>query len=138
LMERATMTPEEGAEAMVPFIYDASTPRARIDEDLAIRRRTFPTAEGYLAQLQAVLAWTGYDRLPQIKVPTLIVHGETDQLIPPQNAYILHERITGSRLAMLPHASHILSTDQPDEYQGAVLEFLAASSPRPARVEAAI
>ena len=45
LMARATMTPEEGAEAMVPFIYDASTPRARIEEDLAIRRRTFPTAE---------------------------------------------------------------------------------------------
>jgi pimeloyl-ACP methyl ester carboxylesterase len=32
LMDRATMTPEEGVEAMVPFIYSASTPRARIDE----------------------------------------------------------------------------------------------------------
>ena len=41
LMDRATMTPEEGVEAMVPFIYSMSTPRARIDEDLAIRRRTF-------------------------------------------------------------------------------------------------
>jgi pimeloyl-ACP methyl ester carboxylesterase len=48
LMDRATMTPEEGVEAMVPFIYGASTPRARIDEDLAIRRRTFPQAAGYL------------------------------------------------------------------------------------------
>src|SRR5580658_6560713 len=86
LMARATMTPEQGAEAMVPFIYDASTPRARIDEDLAIRRRTFPTAEGYLAQVQGILAWTCFDRLGQIKAPTLIVHGETDQLVPPQNA----------------------------------------------------
>jgi 3-oxoadipate enol-lactonase len=138
LMERARMTPEEGAEAMVPFIYDASTPRARIDEDLAIRRRTFPTAEGYLAQLQAVLAWTSYERLPQIKVPALIIHGEADQLIPPQNAYILHERIAGSRLVMLSHASHILGTDQPEAYHGAVLEFLATSGPLPARTEVAI
>ena len=44
LMDRATMTPEEGVEALVPFIYSTSTPRARIDEDLAIRRRTFPQA----------------------------------------------------------------------------------------------
>ena len=133
------MTPEQGGEAMVPFIYDASTPRARIDEDLAIRRRTFPTAEGYLAQLQAVLAWTGcYDRLPQTKVPTLIVHGETDQLVPPQNACILHERIAGSRLVMLAHASHILMTDQPEAYQAAVLEFLATSDRSPARMERAI
>jgi 3-oxoadipate enol-lactonase len=127
LMARATMTPEEGAEAMVPFIYDASTPRSRIDEDLAIRRRTFPTAAGYLAQLQGVVAWTGYERLPQIKAPTLIIHGETDQLVPPQNAHILHERIAGSRLAMLPNASHILMTDQPQACHGALLEFLATS-----------
>lgn len=89
--------------------------------------------------MQGFVAWTGcYDRLPQIKAPTLIIHGENDQLIPPQNAYILHERIAGSRLVMLPNASHILTTDQPEAYHEAVLEFLAASDPRPAQIEAAI
>src|SRR5271170_7950583 len=34
LIARARMTPEEGSEAMVPYIYDASTPRERIEEDL--------------------------------------------------------------------------------------------------------
>ncbi len=126
LMARAAMTPEEGAEAMVPFIYDASTPRARIEEDLAIRRRTFPTAEGYLAQIQGILAWSCFDRLPQIQAPTLIVHGQTDQLVPPQNALVLHEHIKGSRLVMLPHASHIFTTDQPETAESAVLEFLTA------------
>lgn len=125
LMARATMTPDEGAEAMVPFIYDASTPRVRIDEDLAIRRRTYPSAAGYLGQVQGVLSWSCYDRLPQIKARTLIIHGENDQLVPPQNAHILHERIAGSRLVMLPHASHIFMTDQPEASHAAVLEFLA-------------
>ena len=125
LMARATMTPEEGAEAMVPFIYDASTPRARIDEDLVIRRRTFPTAAGYLAQVQGILAWSCFDRLEQIHAPTLIVHGETDQLVPPQNALVLKQHIAGSRLAMIPHASHIFMTDQPDASQSVVLDFLS-------------
>jgi len=127
MLARATMTPEEGAEAMVPFIYDASTPRARIDEDLAIRRRTFPTAAGYLAQVQGILAWTCFDRLSQIKAPTLVIHGETDQLVPPQNAPILQKHIAGSRLVMLPHASHIFTTDQPEASHAAVLDFLSGA-----------
>src|SRR5580700_1765938 len=36
LMARGQMTPEEAAQAAIPFIYDPSTPRERIDEDLAV------------------------------------------------------------------------------------------------------
>jgi len=126
LLARARMTPEEGAEAMVPYIYDASTPRERIDEDLAIRRRTYPEPAGYLGQVQAILGWTSFDRLANIHAPTLIVHGETDQLVPPQNAPVLARNIAGSRLVMLPHASHIFMTDQPEPSHRAVLNFLGA------------
>lgn len=124
LKGRAGMTPEEGAEAMVPYIYDASTPRERIDQDLVIRRSVYPTPEGYLGQLQAVLAWSSFDRLPQIQTPTLLMHGETDQLVPPQNAAILANRIAGSKVMMLPHASHIFTTDQPEQAHAAIIDFL--------------
>ena len=107
LMARATMTPEEGAEAMVPFIY-GSTPRARIDEDLAIRRRTFPRAEGYLAQVQGIMAWSCYDRLENIHVPTLVLHGDADQLVPPGNGQLLAAKIPGARLTMFAGASQHL------------------------------
>src|ERR1700731_547498 len=59
LMRREKMSPEQAAEAAVPFIYDPTTPRARIDEDLAIRRPWFPSPAGYAAQLQGVLGWEG-------------------------------------------------------------------------------
>jgi pimeloyl-ACP methyl ester carboxylesterase len=125
LMARATMTPDEGAEAMVPYIYDASTPRQRIDEDLAIRRLNYPQAAGYMGQVQAILAWSTFDRLAGIRAPTLIIHGETDQLVPPENARILAQHIAGSRLVMLPHASHIFVTDQPEASHREVLAFLS-------------
>ena len=124
LMARATMTPEEGAAAMCPFIYDAATPRARIEEDLAIRRRTYPTAAGYLAQIQAIMAWTSLDRLSDIRARTLVIHGEADELVPPENARILARLIPGARLEMLPHASHIFPTDQPEISHRKILEFL--------------
>src|SRR5215468_8662281 len=41
LRARGTMAPEEGVRAMAPYIYDASTPRERVEEDLAIRLRWF-------------------------------------------------------------------------------------------------
>jgi len=125
LMARATMTPEEGAEAMVPYIYDASTPRERIDQDLAVRRTVYPTTEGYMGQVQGIIAWNCFDRLPSIQAPTLVIHGETDQLVPPENAKIIADRIPGAQRIMLPHASHLFSTDQPEASHAAILQFLA-------------
>jgi pimeloyl-ACP methyl ester carboxylesterase len=128
LKSRAEMSADDAFEAMAPFIYDAGTPRSRIDEDLAMRRRGYPPAAGYLGQLQAILSWTSFDRLPSIAAPTLIVQGESDQLIPPGNAQILERHIRGSRIAMLPHASHIYTTDQPEAAHRALFAFLAEMS----------
>lgn len=124
LMARATMTAEEGAEAMVPFVYGPATPRSRIEEDLVIRRRTFPQAAGYLAQVQGIVAWSCCDRLHNIRVPTLVLHGEKDQLVPPGNGRILAEKIPGARLTMFENASHIYPTDEPEAANETVLRFL--------------
>ncbi|HWE52559.1 MAG TPA: alpha/beta fold hydrolase [Bryobacteraceae bacterium] len=125
LMARATMTPDEGTVAMVPHIYDATTPREKIDEDLIIRRRTYPEVAGYVGQVQGIMAWSSFDRLSQIKAPTLVIHGETDELVPPGNAGILAGNIAGSRLVMLPHASHIFPTDQTETSHREILSFLS-------------
>jgi pimeloyl-ACP methyl ester carboxylesterase len=127
LMMRGNMSMEEGIEAAVKYIYDADTPRARIDEDLAIRRRTYPKPEAYAAQLQGILAWESYSRLGAIKAPTLVIHGETDRLVPVGNGKLIAESIKGSKLVTLPHASHIYMTDQPEASHKAVLDFLLSS-----------
>ena len=69
LMSRGNMTPEEAAQAAVPFIYDPCTPRKLIEEDLEIRRPWFPKPEAYIAQLQGILRWESYSRLSQITRP---------------------------------------------------------------------
>ncbi len=88
LMTRDKMSPEQAAEAPVPFIYDSTTPRERIDEDIAIRRPWFPRPEAYRAQLQGILAWEAYSRLSGIAAPTLVIHGESDRLVPPGQCQI--------------------------------------------------
>lgn len=125
LLQR-TGGPKERAEAAVPFIYDESTPRERIDQDLAALSEYYPIAEGYAGQLQAILAWEAYDRLPQISAPTLVIHGENDRLVPASNADIIARRISGSKLVKVPHAGHVFMTDRPEEAQQAMTEFLVA------------
>jgi pimeloyl-ACP methyl ester carboxylesterase len=127
LMTRGSMSPEEAAEVGIPFIYDSGTPRARIDEDLEVRRPWFPRGEAYNAQLQGILAWEAYSRLPQIAKPTLVIHGETDRLVPPANGKLIADRIPGAKLVLLPHASHLFATDQPDASMRAILDFLASA-----------
>jgi len=130
LMARGNLTPEEAAEATVPFIYDSATSRESIDEDLAMRKDWFPRPEAYLAQLQGILSWEAYSRLSQISVPTLVIHGESDRLVPAGNGKLIAERIPGAKLVLLPHASHLYSTDQTQAAHEAVLEFLAAQTGR--------
>jgi 3-oxoadipate enol-lactonase len=128
LKARAEMTPQQAAAAALPYIYDVGTPRERIEEDLAIRRPWLAHPQAYLAQLQGILAWEGYSRLPEIDAPTLVIHGENDRLVAPGNANIIAGRIPDARLIMLPHASHIFLTDQPELAHEAVLKFLQAQS----------
>jgi len=128
LMNRGSMTPEEAVSAAVPYVYDPGTPRDRVEEDLTIRRAWLPQPEGYTGQLQGILAWEAYSRLPQLKMPTLVIHGETDRLVPIGNGELIASRIPGAKLVRLPHASHIFPTDQTVACNRAVLEFLAAAS----------
>lgn len=123
LMTRVS-DPVEAFWAMAPYLYDATTPREKLEEDLEARSLSFPGLEGYLAQIQAVMAWESYGRLSSLKVPTLVIHGETDQLVPQQNAAILAKEIPGAKLVTIAGAGHILLTDKRQEANGAILSFL--------------
>jgi 3-oxoadipate enol-lactonase len=124
------VTPEESKEAIIPFLYDPATPRERIDEDMVIRMKWYPTPQGYMGQLQGIFGWEAYTRLAEITAPTLVIHGESDRLVPPANARLIAERIPDAKLVLIPHASHIFETDQPAVAHHAILEFLAAQQPR--------
>ena len=122
---RQSMTREQAMWAMAPYIYDASTPRARIEEDFARRLAAPVTAEGYFAQLAGIRAWAGtLPRLRSIAAPTLVLHGESDQLVPPENGRIIARAIAGARLVTIPHAGHIFTTDRFEAARDAVLSFL--------------
>lgn len=111
-------------EAVVPLTYAASTERERIDEDLAVRAHRPTSLEGYANQLLGMSTFDRYDDLAEVRVPTLVLHGEEDKLVPVDNARVLADAIPDSRLMILARASHQLFTDQEEAAAHAVLGFL--------------
>ena len=82
------------------------------------------TPEGRAGQLAAVQEHDTYDRLPEIKAPTLVAHGEEDGIIPVQNGRILAERIPKARLVIYPRAKHIFFVECAAELNAEVMAFL--------------
>lgn len=63
------------------------------------------------------------DRLPSIKVPTLIVVGDHDEC-DPALSHEMNNKIAGSKLVVLPNSGHMNFVDQPDMWQQAIVGFL--------------
>jgi pimeloyl-ACP methyl ester carboxylesterase len=131
---RGEMPAEEAVWASVPYNYGARTRTERaglIGEDIVERLRYPIEPEPYRAQLAAALGHDAVDRLPAIAAPTLVVHGDGDRMVAPENARLIATAIPGAELLMLPGAGHLYPTDDP-EADRAVLRFLSErSSPGP-------
>ncbi len=125
LGENARMAREE---ALIPLLYSPSTPDERIREDLRVRAECQWSYRGFWGQFGGILLWNSYRRLPRIKAPTLVVHGEDDKLVPPVNGRVVARRIPGARFELLPKAGHILITDQFEACVGLMLDFLGTKS----------
>lgn len=62
--------------------------------------------------------------LPQIAVPTLVLHGADDALIPVSEAKAMAAAIPDAELVILPEAGHLPNLEQADLFTDAVADFL--------------
>ena len=83
------------------------------------------TPAGYLAQAQGTASWSGLERLPTVHVPTLVLHGEDDRLVPAENGRRIAANVPGAELVMIPDANHLFFTDQPERTNEALLAWLS-------------
>ncbi len=63
-------------------------------------------------------------RLPEIKIPTLIIHGKKDRFFPHTQAEAAHKLIRNSQLCLLEECGHVPQMEKPEEFNRLVLEFL--------------
>jgi pimeloyl-ACP methyl ester carboxylesterase len=63
------------------------------------------------------------DRVPEIKVPTLVIVGTQDEMTPVKYAQYLANKIPGSKLVIIEGATHSVATEKPDEVNEAIKEW---------------
>ena len=112
--------------------YGPDTPAELIAEDARLLESLHRPADGIKAQSRAVAAWEGSrSRLPSLRIPTLVIHGTEDRLVPLRYGEELARLIPGAELVVLRGAGHMYITDSTAEADEAVRAFLTAHSLQP-------
>jgi pimeloyl-ACP methyl ester carboxylesterase len=92
------------------------------EKSLALLRATPPDV--LLADLEAADRFDAMADIDQISVPTLIICGADDRLMPAKYSRYLHEHIHGSELVIIEGAGHMVMLEQPSETNAAIGAFL--------------
>lgn len=84
----------------------------------------------YQAQVAAGAGTAAYtpdqvdSRMSSIQVPTLILFGEYDRVVPAGNAELLAEKIDGAQVEILPDTGHIFPIEDPQASADIIRKFL--------------
>ena len=84
---------------------------------------------GFDDALRASLDYDFRDRLPEVKVPTLIVWGEKDSIIPVRDADEFERLIEDSRKVVMKDTGHIPMAERPTAFNDLLVDFLAETGP---------
>jgi pimeloyl-ACP methyl ester carboxylesterase len=124
----AEAAPSERAmlEAFFVYIYTArahedGTVAAIIDEALAFEFAQEP--EGFRRQLETWSHHDTFDRLPAIRVPTLVVAGAEDVVTPPRLGRIVADRIPGAEFVVMEGEAHQPFQEVPERFNDRVDAF---------------
>ena len=79
----------------------------------------------FLGQVAAVMSHDTVARLPSLRIPTLVITGLGDRLVPPRHSEELARLIPGARLVTIEDATHGFNFEVPAHFNKAILDFLA-------------
>ena len=89
-----------------------------------IRNLRPPTPMGYVYQLLAFLGWSSLPFARFLRMPTLIMAGDRDTIVPMANANILNFALPNTRLHVIEKGGHLFLVTKAEETTKAIVEFL--------------
>ena len=124
------LTLSHGMEAVADYAIKhnpniSRTAQSGPEGEKAIRemyRALDPVGYAHSSKATTVYASFDPDLLKQIRVPTLVLSGSEDPAL--EACKLIHEKIEGSQLRIIPNAGHLSNLDQPEAFNRAILEFL--------------
>lgn len=115
------------AEISMLALHASAYYDAHVEEMDAHRRfllEKSPVNAGWVGQLEACIVGDTYDRLPSIRVPTLVTCSDLDLIASPHLSAEIHAQIPGSEFKLLEGTGHVALMEDPDGFAEVCLEFL--------------
>ena len=132
LQERAfkNATKEERIERAVRLVstigmkgYNYNTEEFKDEVGQSIDRSKDDT--GFIRQMAAILGTRDrIQKVNNIKVPTLIIHGDIDPLVKPKNAFHSHKLIPNSKLLMIENMGHLIEEPVFNKFKDELIQHL--------------
>jgi len=82
-------------------------------------------APGFAPAIRAIAAYNGQGRTAQITVPTLIVWGRGDQIVPVTDARRYHDELPSAQMDIFERTGHMLQFERPARFNALLDDFLA-------------
>ncbi|GIU92638.1 MAG: hypothetical protein KatS3mg011_1544 [Acidimicrobiia bacterium] len=124
LMEEApSLDPEVALRRFVENALGETRNPRLVDEIYRLRLANPPDPRGWQAQAAAAAGFDIAERLADIDVPALVIHGSADRVVDVRNASLLAEALPDARLVILEGAGHLCFWEQPDDVEAAVIRF---------------
>ena len=129
MLNLGRVSPDIIARILVSSEWHASNPGAALEW---LRRAEHTAVRYATAQMLAIARHDTLRRLSQIRAPTLVITGDADRLVPPQNSEVLARSIPGARLLLLPGAGHCFPLEREAETVRALSDHFLGSGIRAA------
>ncbi|MFX1566902.1 MAG: alpha/beta fold hydrolase [Promethearchaeota archaeon] len=110
-------------EALFPENYKKNNPNI-IKKVIDNYMNNPPSPKGFEGQSAYVESFDTYERLSEITIPTLILHGTEDVILPVENAKILAENIPSAELILFENTGHGMNIQENKRWTQKVIEFL--------------
>jgi pimeloyl-ACP methyl ester carboxylesterase len=118
------------SERIRKFIVPAFTPEffaehsETVEKVCRLRERNFVPETVYMQQLESATTFDAEKRVAQIKAETLILTGDSDVVVPPENSRNLAAAIPNAKLETIKGGSHMFFIEKADEFNQAVTDFI--------------
>jgi len=100
----------------------------KIEEFVEIYLRYYQPADAFFRQFDACQRHDTGDRRHQLAVSTLIMTGDDDPLVPPENSHILKDLVPGAELIVFSGGRHCFFIEQADRFNQETVGFFKKRS----------
>jgi pimeloyl-ACP methyl ester carboxylesterase len=127
LLGRGAKTPAEAYRLACQVLYSqqfVASHSGFIESEIVHRGEHPISGKTFTAQENARRVYEACSRLATLKIPTLVLHGTEDAVVPEPNARDLNARIAGSEYHVITGAGHLFFHEDPAQTCDLVRKFL--------------